>query len=377
MKYLLIPDKFKGSATAAQVVAALKKGILQADADALIHSLAASDGGDGFLDFIASFQVIERIETTTQNALQQPIRASFGFDAASKTAYVELAQASGLAGLKENPFAILTTSTFGTGIQIQQALGRGATTIVLGLGGSATNDGGMGIAHALGFRFLDKNHKHLTPCSGNLHLVEQILPPDHFNFEGVQFLVINDVTNPLLGPKGAVATYAPQKGATKKELPLLAQGLEHLAMLLDAPEKAISANTPGTGAAGGTAYGMAQLFDAKMISGAAFLKTHSPLENRIANASYDYIVTGEGSWDAQSMDGKVVETIRQIAVKYRTPVLVVCGSVAAELEQQLPEGIEKVLPLKTTNRTDAYCMENAARLITEEIALFLKQKISE
>ena len=163
MKYLLVPDKFKGSATAHEVVGALAQGIKQSQPEATIHTIIASDGGDGFLDCIAAAQPIERISAPTQNALQQPITADFGFDPTTKTAYIELAQASGLAQLAGQSYSILNTSTFGTGRQIQQALAKGAQHLVLGLGGSATNDAGMGIASALGVTFLDVDGKPINP----------------------------------------------------------------------------------------------------------------------------------------------------------------------------------------------------------------------
>ena len=377
MKYLLVPDKFKGSATAHEVVGALAQGIKQSQPEAIIHTIIASDGGDGFLDCIAAAQPIERISAPTQNALQQPITADFGFDPTTKTAYIELAQAAGLAQLAGQSYSILNTSTFGTGRQIQQALDKGAQHLVLGLGGSATNDAGMGIASALGVTFLDGNGKSIHPCSGNLLDIHQLIFPVKNHLDGIGITVVNDVTNPLLGPQGAVATYAPQKGATAKEMTRLEKGLQQLAQLLDATTKAIDNTTAGAGAAGGTAYGMAQLFSANLCTGAEFLLAHTPLALWVAKEKYTYIITGEGAWDEQSSHGKVVGTVCLLAAEHQTPVVIVCGTADEKMIGTLPAGVQKVLPLKTAARSASYCMKNAKSLIASEIAVFLNQKAAE
>lgn len=377
MKYLLVPDKFKGSATAHEVVGALAQGIKQSQPEATIHTIIASDGGDGFLDCIAAAQPIERISAPTQNALQQPITADFGFDPATKTAYIELAQASGLAQLAGQSYSILKTSTFGTGRQIQQALAKGAQHLVLGLGGSATNDAGMGIASALGVTFLDVDGKPIEPCSGNLLEIHQLFLPVKNPLEGIGVTVVNDVTNPLLGPRGAVATYAPQKGATAEEMTVLEKGLQQLAQLLDAVTGGTYSTTPGTGAAGGTAYGMTQLFSAKLCTGAEFLLEYTPLAQWVANERYTYIITGEGAWDEQSLQGKVVGTVCLLAAQHHIPVVIVCGTAAVKMIETPPAGVQKVLPLKTAARSASYCIKNAKSLIASEIAVFLNQKAAE
>ncbi len=271
MNILLIPDKFKGSVTAEGVLKALSQGILKSVPKAEIFKVMASDGGDGFLDAVQNYISLERVEVETIDPLGRPIKAYYMFNELNSTAYVELAKASGIELLSTAELNVMETSTIGTGIQIEDAIKRGAKNIIIGLGGSATNDGGTGIAQALGYRFLDAKGNQLAPKGKNLSLISKISKNENPIWKGISFTAVNDVTNPLFGKEGAAYVYAKQKGADGLQIEGLDKGLRNLARTVQNEMGVDHAEMPGTGAAGGTAYGLKTFFNAEFISGIEFL----------------------------------------------------------------------------------------------------------
>ncbi|MDX1471053.1 MAG: glycerate kinase, partial [Flavobacteriaceae bacterium] len=209
MQILLAVDKFKDSLTAKEVITSISNGILKVDANVKIDSLVLSDGGDGFLEAVQSnISNLQLCKVSTINALGHPIIAHYGYEYNSKTAYVELALSSGIAQLSQSERNALKTSTFGTGLVLKEAILKGAKTVYVGLGGSATNDGGCGIAAALGYTFLNKVGEGFIPTAHNLGNIVEIIPPA--NSIDCQIYAVNDVKNPLLGKNGATYTYGPQ-----------------------------------------------------------------------------------------------------------------------------------------------------------------------
>lgn len=372
MNYLLIPDKFKGSATAEEVIDSLIKGIQKADTAAHFYKIVASDGGDGFLSSIAQFKQLQTINIPSKNAYLEPIDSYYLWSEESNTAYIELANTAGIAKLNNRTLRILDSSTIGVGIQLKDALNKGATTIYMGLGGSATNDAGLGILYAIGFKFYDQNNKELIPNSGNLDQIQKIIPKAYPN---TKFYIVNDVDNPLYGPKGAAAVYAPQKGATPTQLKELDQSLKQLSKLIKRDFGIDEASTPGTGAAGAAAYGLKAFLNAEFIPGFEFLKDRSQLEQLISNENIDYIITGEGHFDEQSLYGKLIEGILKLAKTYEVPSLIVCGasSVAPKHLEKYP--IENIIELKSKGRSLDFCLSNTQTLIEEEIYNYLKSKL--
>ena len=372
MNYLLIPDKFKGSATAEEVIDSLIKGIQKADTAAHFYKIVASDGGDGFLSSIAQFKQLQTINIPSKNAYLEPIDSYYLWSEESNTAYIELANTAGIAKLNNRTLRILDSSTIGVGIQLKDALNKGATTIYMGLGGSATNDAGLGILYAIGFKFYDQNNKELIPNSGNLDQIQKIIPKAYPN---TKFYIVNDVDNPLYGPKGAAAVYAPQKGATPTQLKELDQSLKQLSKLIKRDFGIDEASTPGTGAAGAAAYGLKAFLNAEFIPGFEFLKDRAQLEQLISNENIDYIITGEGHFDEQSLYGKLIEGILKLAKTYEVPSLIVCGasSVAPKHLEKYP--IENIIELKSKGRSLDFCLSNTQTLIEEEIYNYLKSKL--
>ena len=263
MQVLLVPDKFKGSLSADQVIRALTRGILSADPEATIHSVVASDGGDGFLDAVSRYDTVEEIFLDTVDPLGREISASYMLNREEGRAYVELAKAAGLVLLSTAERDPLKTSTFGTGLLIRDAIGRGAKEIYIGLGGSATNDGGIGMAKAIGYNFLDASGKELLPVGASLGLIHNIQKTlvDEL-LQEVSVFAVNDVNNPLFGPNGAAYVYAEQKGAGAQEIDFLDHGLQHLDKVVQGKFDKSFAQVSGAGAAGGSAYGLKAFFNA-------------------------------------------------------------------------------------------------------------------
>ncbi len=375
MNFLVVPDKFKDSLTAKEVIAAISKGILGVDKTAKIKSVIASDGGDGFLDAISNNIAVEEIIMPTVDPLGKPIKASYLFNKETKAAYIELAKASGLELLQEKDRSAIHTSTYGTGIQIKDAILKGATSIYIGLGGSATNDAGIGIANALGYNFLDVDGRVLLPIGENLSKISKIENKGLFkNTEQVSFFAVNDVNNPLFGTNGAAHVYAKQKGATKEEINTLDKGLIYINKLVREQLDKNNAFVSGAGAAGGAAYGLKTFFNAEYLKGINFLLDLAQVSTLLEQQNIDYIITGEGKIDNQTKNGKLVKGVLQIGEKYNVPVITICGKLEIDKEQQQELGLKNVLETFEPSKGIEYSIKNASKRIEYLIFDFLNQK---
>ena len=377
MNFLLIPDKFKGSLTANEVINAVSKGIKKADGTSTIYSILASDGGDGFLDAISNSIPTNGVEIATIDPMGRPLNTTYLLNATNDTAYIELAKASGLELLKEEQRNVMQMSTYGTGLQIKDAVFRGVKTIYLGLGGSATNDAGIGIASALGYIFKDKNGEEVKPIGANLATVFKIEKSETLKkYEDVKFYAVNDVDNPLFGINGAAHVYGEQKGASKEEIAFLDKGLVHINKVIKEKLKKDFALVPGAGAAGGTAYGLKTFFDATYVSGVDFLLELAEVPKIIENQKINYIVTGEGKIDRQTIHGKLVNGVVKMARKYKIPVVAICGKLDIDANELKKLGVQKVMQTYSPSKGVKYSMENASQLIEELIEdYFLKALI--
>ena len=368
MKFLLVPDKFKGSLTAQEVIEALNRGISKVYPAASTYSALLSDGGDGFLDSVSHYTNAEPVWCETQDPLGRPLKSAYLFDEATNCAYIEMARTAGLVLLKDEERNPLYTTTFGTGLEIKAALERGAKKIFVGLGGSASNDAGMGIASALGFEFRDKNGQILSPVGENLRKVHQIIAPKVKIMSGhVKIYAINDVNNPLYGKEGAAYVYAAQKGADEEQIAYLDRGLEHLDSVVQRSLDKGLANVPGAGAAGGTAYGLMTFLGAEFIGGANFVLELAGVNRLLQNETIDYIITGEGKIDDQTLRGKLIYGILELGKEAGIPVLGVCGALDTEKAALVKEGLKDVIEVRDKTRSLEYNMENAAELIEKEI----------
>lgn len=377
MKVLLIPDKFKGSVTADDVITALSQGILNAKPETEIFKVMASDGGDGFLDAVQHYMSVDRIEVETIDPLGRPIRAYYLYNESNSTAYVELAKASGIELLSNAELNVMETSTIGTGIQIKDAIKRGSKNILIGLGGSTTNDGGTGIAHAIGYRFLDTKGNELSPKGRNLIHIAKIENLDkNSSWKDISFTAVNDVTNPLYGQEGAAYVYAKQKGADGGQIEALDKGLRNLAYVVQKSMGEDVSLLPGTGAAGGTAYGLQTFFSAQFISGIDFLFQLAGIPKLLKETSIDYIITGEGKIDEQTLHGKLIKGVMDIGIKYQIPVIAVCGKLAIDPTELKKKGLMAALEVMDTTKPLQYSMDNASKLIEKTIFNYFENQKS-
>jgi glycerate kinase len=372
MKILLIPDKFKGSLTAQEVIEAMSEGVRHVDPAADITSVTASDGGDGFLDSIrGSTRDLELIECSTTDPLGRPITAAYLHDANNNAAYIEMAKASGMELLKADERNPCNTSTVGTGKLIAEAVRRGAKTIYVGLGGSATNDAATGIAAALGFRFLDSSGKSVEPSGGHLGQIEHIdASGKTAELQSVQIFAINDVQNPLLGPQGASKVYARQKGADDRMVAELESGMQHLASVVQRELGIDAADVRGAGAAGGAGYGLKVFLDAEFLSGIEFILRLAGVESQLTDGSIDTIITGEGRIDDQTAYGKLVRGVAKIGADHEIPVDAICGQLNL-VERTIKDiGLRRAMEIHNPARPLEDTIANAKTLVaqaTEEL----------
>ena len=359
VRILLACDKFKGSLDSVGVNTALAKGINSSDTKitTIIHPLA--DGGDGTLAVLSQSLQIPFTQQATIDPLGRSIMAPFLKD--GKTAYFELATASGISLLKKQERNPLRTTTLGTGRMMRTALEMGARDLVLGLGGSCTTEAGLGIAYELGVRFFDKNKKSIIPSGGNLLAIVSIDTRQALEFNSLK--ILSDVPNPLYGRNGAAYVFGPQKGATDKDVDLLDRGLRQVAELMEeSTGRSISALVGG-GAAGGIAAGLAGLFDAKITNGFEFIKEQTNLEAAVMQA--DLVITGEGQLDKTSLDGKVVGGVATLCRKYQKPLIAVVGASKLSKIEKKALGLEEVYTVLEKAGSVDQAIQAAANYLVE------------
>ncbi|MFE3191310.1 glycerate kinase [Nocardia sp. NPDC059240] len=354
-RVLLAPDKFKGSLTAAQVAAALAAGIAEVAPETRVTQAPIADGGDGTVDaFVAAGW--ERVTVDSYGPTLAPVSASYAVR--GRTAVVELAAVSGITKLPGGQADPLHASTYGVGDVIGDALDRGARDIVLGLGGSASTDGGAGLLQALGLRILDVDGNEL-PCGGAalaraVHVDRTDLHP---GLADATFTLAGDVDNPLLGSNGAAAVYGPQKGATPEQVADLEAALKNWAAVLG-PEWA---DKPGAGAAGGTGFGALAALGARMRSGIELVLDLIDFKAHLADV--DLVVTGEGSLDEQSLSGKAPLGVGTAARAAGVPIIAVAGRIQLTPEQVRAAGFADAYALSELEPDPAASIANAAALL--------------
>lgn len=329
MKFVLAPDKFKNSLTGFDFCKAVSEGILQAAPHAVIDWCPLADGGDGTIDVINYYLKAEKISKAVSDPFFEKIDSNFLYNAKDKIAFIEMAEASGMKVLGMRKPDCIKATSLGTGELIKCALLQGAKKIILGIGGSACNDAATGIAHALGYRFIAESGEELKPTGENLLKIHKIEDKQVIDgLKNVEFKIACDVDNPFYGKRGAAHVYSPQKGATKQQVELLDKGLEKLAGLLQEKFNIDVQQIPGAGAAGGVGGGARCFLNAQLISGIDMIIELSKFNNRIKDANY--IITGEGILDSQTLDGKTIRGVIKSAKEYDIPVIALCGSVALD-----------------------------------------------
>lgn len=344
MKIVLAPNAFKGSLTATQAASAMELGIRSAFPEADLRKVPVADGGDGLAEVIIDALQGEARAATVRGPLGQPLRATLCHVPARGLAVVEMAAASGLALLAPQDRNPALTTTYGTGELIRAALELGARHVVVGVGGSATNDGGVGMAAALGMRFLDGDGNNVAPIGGALGQIRRIdasgLDP---RLATVRCEAICDVDNPLLGPRGATRVYGPQKGASLAQVAELEAGLAQLADVIAADLGLDVRDMPGAGAAGGLGAGLHAFLGAELRRGVDLVLDLVGLDEQLAGA--DLVITAEGQIDHQTAFGKAPAGVAQRARARGIPCLAIAGGIGERISDLHPLGIDAVFSL--------------------------------
>ncbi|QFG69959.1 glycerate kinase [Ornithinimicrobium pratense] len=330
-RVLLAPDKFKGTLTAAEVAGHLAEGIALERPDAEVVVVPVADGGDGLLAAAAAAG-FERVEVTAAGPLGEPVRAAYAARAGGREAVVEMAEVCGLARLRHR-LAPMTATSRGLGDVVAHALDAGATSLLVGIGGSASTDGGAGLLQALGARLLDADGAPVGPGGAGLERLAALdLSGLHPRLATARLTVACDVDNPLTGPHGAAAVYGPQKGADEDHVRALDAGVAHLAEVVARHTGQDLRDTPGAGAAGGVGFAALAVLGAVLRPGAEVVLELTGFHDALPGA--DLVVTGEGSLDGQTLHGKAPAAVAAAARAAGVPVVAVAGRVALD-EQQL------------------------------------------
>jgi len=368
MKIVVALDSFKGSLSAPGACEIVKRAIGSVLPDCRIIVKPMADGGEGTAGAMISAcngRWIERI--VTGPLYKMKARAGFAV-LDSATALVEMASASGVELLKPEQRNPYKTTTYGTGELVAAAADYGAKKVLLAVGGSATVDGGTGAAAALGWGFLDENDEKIRPCGGRLLEIKKILPPAKPITAGIE--VLSDVDNPLCGPQGAAKVYGPQKGASAEMVEKLEAGLLHLAALITEQIGIDVRVLPGAGAAGGLAAGAVAFMKASIVSGIETVIEYSGLKEAITDA--DWVITGEGKFDSQSLRGKVVSGVVRLIKQTPARTALIAGRIALPPEQLRNLGIDAAFGCMDGGVDEQYAMENAEALLADAAKRFAK-----
>ena len=353
-------DSFKGSLTTFETGKAVKEAAekVYPDVETVISPIA--DGGEGTVEAIISANNGKFIETTVCNPLGKSITVNYGYIPETKTAIIEMSAAAGITLITENERNPLNTTTYGVGEIILDAISNGCRRFVIGIGGSATNDGGVGMLQALGFEFLDKNGKEVSLGAKGLKDIAEIRTENAVKeLKECSFCVACDVKNVLCGNEGCSAVYGPQKGATPEMIKEMDIWLENYAMLTKNVIPSSDVNTPGTGAAGGLGFALLSYLNATLVSGIELVMRETDLERHIKDA--DLVVTGEGRLDGQSYMGKAPIGVAKLAKKYNKPVIAFSGCVTDDAVVCNEHGIDAFFPIvrKPCTLEEAMNIDNA------------------
>ncbi|MDU6306294.1 MAG: glycerate kinase [Clostridium sp.] len=342
-KFLLIPDSFKGTMSSIEICSLLEEKIQEYYPAAEIHSIPVADGGEGSVDCFLQALGGEKVIVTTNNPFFEPIDSYYGLIDNGRTAVIEMAASAGLP-LIEDRKDPLKASTFGVGELILHAARKGVSKIIMGLGGSCTNDGGCGAACAVGIRFLDEAGNSFIPTGGTLHRIQQLdLSQIDPMIKSIEFVTMCDIDNPMYGPTGAAAIFGPQKGATPEEIELLDAGIQHLSQIIKQTMGLDLAFVPGTGAAGAMGAGMAAFFHSRLQMGIQTILDTVQFEELAAGT--DMIFTGEGKLDSQSLRGKVVIGVARRAKALGVPVTALVGDIGDDMGAAYDEGVSAIFSI--------------------------------
>lgn len=366
MNVLIVPDKFKGSLSAQQVCDSIEEGLHTVDHSLQVTKMPMADGGEGSSELLTRYARGSAISLPVRDPLLRTITATYGVSSDGKSAFMEIAQASGLQLLAKSERNPMLTTTAGTGDMIRHAIENGIDKIMLGIGGSATNDGGMGMMQALGVRFLDRHGKELTGIGSNLAFVAKIDSTHvHPRLKETKFVIFCDVDNPLHGPNGAAYVFSPQKGASPDDVRILDAGLRNFQNILE-NHAGVNVDFAGAGAGGGLPSSLKAFTQLTIRGGMEFIIEFTHLDKHIS--ACDVVVTGEGKVDTQTLSGKVVKGVADLAAKYHKPLIVVAGISELSTEQLRSMGVVALVALTDGETTEAEAMSNAYHVVASRIA---------
>lgn len=374
MKIVIAPDSYKESLSALEVATAIERGFREIWPEADYVKLPVADGGEGTVDAMIAATQGRLIHVDVTGPLGEQVNAFYGISGDEQCAFIEMAAASGLEQVppvQRNP---LKTTSWGTGELIRHALDNGVRHIIIGIGGSATNDGGAGMVQALGAKLLDQDNNPIAPGGGALETLARIdIRELDSRLADCHIEVACDVSNTLIGEKGASAVFGPQKGATKEMIARLDSGLEHYAQLIARDLDIQVLELAGGGAAGGMGAGLYAFCGAQLRQGIEIVTDALKLDEQIADA--DLVITGEGRIDSQTIHGKVPVGVARIAKRYNKPVIGIAGSLTADVGVVHEHGLDAVFSVIYTICTLEEALDNAAenvRMSARNIAATLK-----
>ncbi|WP_280769183.1 glycerate kinase [Salipaludibacillus daqingensis] len=358
MNIVIAPDSFKESLTSIEVAEAIEKGWKEEDSQCTFVKVPLADGGEGTVSSLVHATNGKIYQKEVTGPLGERVKATYGILGDGKTAVIEMAEASGLHLVpldKRNP---LVTTTYGTGELILAALQHNVDKVILGIGGSATNDGGAGMAQALGVKLLNEKQRQIKWGGGQLHLIRSIdFSNLHPSLLKVDMEIACDVTNPLTGPTGASAIYGPQKGADEEMVSSLDRNLTHFGDLIESHLNISVMDVAGAGAAGGLGAGLLAFCSAKLIPGIEMIIKATKLEEKIMLA--DLVITGEGKIDGQTAFGKTPVGVARLAKKYKKPVIAIAGSLQMDGDDLYDEGMDALFSITPSAMSLDEALEDA------------------
>lgn len=374
MKIVIAPDSYKESLSALDVATAIETGFREIYPHAEYVKVPVADGGEGTVEAMVAATQGHIVQVSVTGPLGEPVNAFYGLSGDMRCAYIEMAAASGLESVPPTRRNPLLTTSWGTGELIRHALDAGVSQIIIGIGGSATNDGGAGMAQALGAKLLSAGQQQIAPGGGALETLARIdlseLDP---RLAGCRIDVACDVTNPLTGPQGASAVFGPQKGATAAMIERLDRGLQHFAQIIDRDLDIDVLSLEGGGAAGGMGAALYAFCGANLRPGIEIVTDALGLADLVADANL--VITGEGRIDSQTIHGKVPVGVAKVAKRFNVPVIGIAGSLTADVGVVHQHGLDAVFSVLYTVCTLDEALANAAanvRMTARNVAAVLE-----
>ncbi|WP_425915871.1 glycerate kinase [Acinetobacter sp. TSRC1-2] len=371
--FVLAPDSFKESMTAEQACQAMQRGIQKVFPDAHFIHVPMADGGEGTVDALVSCLNGQIIDCEVTGPLStQKVKTYFGLIDNGQTAVIEMAKANGIHLLKSSQRNPLLTSTLGTGEMIKAALNLGVSNIIIGLGGSITNDAGAGMAQALGVKFLDENNNDVAAGGGQLDQIRTIdISGLDARLKQTEIMIASDVNNPLTGVNGASYVFGPQKGATAAMVQQLDQNLTYFAQRVAQQLNIDVKDIAGAGAAGGLGFGLMVFAGAKIRSGVELVIEQTKLTEKIAQANY--VFTGEGCIDFQTKFGKTPFGVAQVAKRMNKPVIAFAGVIGDDIDELCALGFTQIIGINPSDCTLEDAMQNAQRHLEDAVVTMLNK----